>query len=85
MPKYRCHKEVWALHITGISPQNADGSWDLLVSDGFLPRIITNDWYLKHSPYVGGYFVQYEDGYTSFSPQKAFEEGYSRIDGTDRG
>jgi hypothetical protein len=33
----------------------------------------------KHKPEVGGYFVQYDDGYKSFSPAKAFEEGYTRI------
>jgi hypothetical protein len=31
----------------------------------------------KHKPQVGGYFVQYRDGYKSFSPAAAFEEGYS--------
>lgn len=33
----------------------------------------------KHSPEAGGYYVQYEDGYVSFSPAAAFEEGYTRI------
>jgi hypothetical protein len=33
----------------------------------------------KHDPQVGGYFVQYDDGYISFSPAKAFEEGYTRL------
>lgn len=33
----------------------------------------------KHKPVAGGYFVVYEDGYESFSPAKAFEEGYTRI------
>jgi hypothetical protein len=30
-------------------------------------------------PQPGGYFVVYKDGYKSFSPAKAFEEGYTRI------
>lgn len=38
------------------------------------------DYMLKHRPVAGGYFVVYEGGYESFSPAKAFEEGYSRID-----
>jgi hypothetical protein len=33
----------------------------------------------KHKPLVGGYFVLYADGYESFSPAAAFEEGYTRI------
>lgn len=31
----------------------------------------------KHKPQVGGYLVIYDDGYQSFSPAKAFEEGYT--------
>lgn len=29
--------------------------------------------------YVGGYLVQYEDGYLSWSPAEAFEKGYTPI------
>lgn len=29
--------------------------------------------------YIGGYLVQYEDGYLSWSPAAAFEAGYVRI------
>lgn len=34
---------------------------------------------LPKSDVVGGYFVVYQDGYESFSPLRAFEEGYSRV------
>ena len=30
---------------------------------------------------TGGYYVLYEDGFASWSPAKAFEEGYSRLEG----
>jgi len=33
----------------------------------------------KHNPQAGGYWVQYDDGYESWSPAKAFEEGYTLI------
>ncbi len=36
---------------------------------------VTNPFY----PQVGGYCVQYEGGYTSWSPAKEFEEGYTLI------
>lgn len=32
-------------------------------------------WHSKHSPVVGGYFVLYPDGYTSYSPAEPFEAG----------
>ena len=31
------------------------------------------------TPRVGGYYVVYADGYKSFSPATAFEEGYTKI------
>ncbi len=37
------------------------------------------DYMRKHQPKIGGYFVVYKDGYKSFSPAEAFEEGYTRI------
>ena len=40
---------------------------------------VTPDFFVKHNPQVDGYFVVYEDGYQSYSPAKAFEEGYTRI------
>jgi hypothetical protein len=33
----------------------------------------------KPMPEVGWYYVQYPDGYESFSPAAAFEEGYTLI------
>jgi hypothetical protein len=46
---------------------------------GFGPFFVDQEYMAKHKPEVGGYFVQYDDGYKSFSPAKAFEEGYTRI------
>ncbi len=43
------------------------------------PIITTLDYFQRHKPEVGGYFVVYEDGYQSYSPAKAFEDGYTRI------
>lgn len=35
------------------------------------------EFYTKHKPEAGSYYVIYEDGYTSISPAKAFEDGYT--------
>lgn len=79
MPKYVCHKTVWALKICGITTE-LDGTATLHPSDGaFGPIHVPAEYVVKHSPRVGGYYVQYEDGYKSFSPAKAFEEGYTRV------
>lgn len=33
----------------------------------------------RFTPVIGDYYVVYDDGYASFSPKKAFEEGYRRV------
>ena len=79
LPLYICHKEVWALKIAGISlPQNERGDAELHFSDRrYAPRLMRREWLDKHNPEVGGYLVFYKDGYVSYSPARAFEEGYT--------
>jgi hypothetical protein len=33
------------------------------------------------APVIGGYYLLYDDGYESWSPAAAFENGYTRIGG----
>ncbi len=47
--------------------------------EGYRPFFVSAEFLAKHKPEVGGYWVQYADGYQSFSPAAAFEEGYTRI------
>lgn len=49
------------------------------VEEGYAPFRVEFDYMHKHKPEAGGYYVQYEDGYKSFSPAQAFEEGYKKI------
>lgn len=82
LPLWRCHKTVGAAKIDVID-RKPDGSAILhLSADGRkLESIrVNHQWMEKHEPYVGGYLVQYEDGYRSFSPAPAFESGYTRIE-----
>ncbi len=79
MPRYQCHKQVWALKIVAINPI-ADGTALLTPADeGYAPFEVDAASLRKHKPEAGGYYVVYDDGYKSFSPAKAFEEGYTRI------
>ncbi len=50
----------------------------LIVEGHFAPLAVTRDFVSKHEPKAGGYIVFYKDGYKSFSPAQAFEEGYTR-------
>lgn len=89
MPRYRCHKEVWALHIRSIAfdrdaaqseNRETDGSAIITPQDSaYAPFKVDAEYVHKHKPEAGGYYVVYADGYKSYSPAKAFEDGYSRI------
>lgn len=75
LPLYVCHKEVRALKIKCI--REIPNSVDILITpeDWRYPEL-TASTHQRPKPEVGWYFIQYADGYTSFSPAKAFEDGY---------
>ena len=86
LPKWQCHKQVWGDRIREILPLTPD-------SERAGPEDTGRRWYLacggvivetqsliaRQSPDVGDYYVQYEDGYQSWSPAAAFEAGYTRL------
>lgn len=89
MPLYNCHKQVRALKIANLEPsagnraaapnEEIDGGLIITpVEDGYAPFKVDHNYAQKHKPEVGGYYVVYKDGYKSYSPAKAFEEGYTR-------
>lgn len=80
LPRYKSHKEVWALKIKDIVFQAADGHIIVLEDEGFAPFVVTDEYVHKHDPQAGGYYVQYKDGYKSYSPAEAFEDGYTSCD-----
>ena len=83
MPRYRCHKEVWALKIAKLHADELDlatGGATLTPAEaGYAPFKVGAPYLQKHKPKTGGYYVVYKDGYASFSPADAFEDGYTRI------
>ncbi len=86
MPKYKCHKEVHALKIDFIGFQD-DGVEFTFKDEGFEPLVIKYPEAARFKQAIqthietndNGYLVVYEDGYRSWSPTKAFEEGYTRL------
>lgn len=81
LPRYRCHKEVRALKIARVEFPMGQASGALLVpvDEGYAPFRVDADYLWKYDPQPGGYYVVYKDGYASFSPADAFEDGYTRI------
>ncbi len=86
MPRYQSHKIVWALKIKSIvidgevEDRETDGSAIITPEEnGYAPFRVERDYVRNHNPKAGGYYVVYKDGYRSFSPAEAFEEGYTKI------
>lgn len=79
MPRYQCHKKVWALKISGIKPMESGGAYLVFENTTYADRYVFPEWVQKHNPQGGGYFVVYDGGYESYSPADAFESGYSPI------
>lgn len=79
MPKYKCHKEVWALKIEDVKVASDGTAVIKPANAGFDDFDVEASYVNKHRPQPGGYYVQYEDGYESYSPADAFESGYSLV------
>lgn len=97
LPRYRSHKEVWALKIAKferrlptieeldriLNDNAADGDgiggFITPADVGFARFPVSAEYVQKHEPKEGGYFVQYQDGYCSWSPADAFESGYTIV------
>lgn len=82
LPKYKCHKHVWALKIAAITNFD-DGSATFDFEDTrYASKPFSAEWVVKHKPQPGGYWVVYQDGYQSYSPADAFEAGYTPASNT---
>lgn len=80
MPRYQCHKQVWALKLREVLGSNRPGIAFLMPEDErFAPIAMSVEWVAKHDPQPGGYLVVYDDGHHSYSPADPFEAGYTRL------
>lgn len=73
-PQYQSHKVVRAVQIKSVQ-------WDQhrIVPKDAKAFKVTDEWLYIHAPEAGGYILAYEDGYMSYSPASAFEDGYTRL------
>lgn len=77
MERYISHKQVEAFKITVIHQPSTDGTVRLLGQSDI--EVVDQKYMDKHNPQTGGYYVRYADGYESWSPAAAFEEGYTLV------
>lgn len=81
MQRYQCHKVVEALKIDTIKVSEDGTTLYAANGDYMAPG---GEYFLKHEPQCGGYYVRYEDGYESYSPAEAFEAGYTELGYTEQ-
>ena len=86
LPRWKSHKEVYADTIVDIKLANPDDEHPCFDYAGFDVVLacnavvcVSNEMIARHKPSIGEYLVQYDDGYISWSPAKAFEDGYVRV------
>lgn len=82
MPKYVSHKTVHALEIAAITREAGIEGRRLSIADpGFADIFAPEGMFSRYQPVPGDFYVVYADEYKSFSPRKAFLEGYTREKG----
>lgn len=80
--RWQCHKQVSAAKIAKIyTDDEGEVIWLLEIVPGARSAVmkVKNELIARGAPEVGDYYVRYDDGYESWSPKKAFEDGYTRI------
>ena len=84
LKRYVCHKRVNAGKILDVTLRREGGAVLTLETQAGADTLGVSEAYVnKHlagvefSAIVGGYYVQYDDGYESYSPGPVFEDGYS--------
>lgn len=80
MPRYVSHKRVHALEIAAIGePMSGSEARSIAFKEpGFQGKTLPAEMFSRYKPVIGDFYVVYADGYESFSPRKAFVEGYKR-------
>jgi hypothetical protein len=82
MEKYRSHKIVEAGRVIAVSAGSIDHTSVIHVEGDNATYTISNGRLpTPTADVIGGYLVRYEDGFTSWSPAKAFEAGYTKLTG----
>lgn len=88
MPRYQCHKQVHALKVANVyvTGEGVDEHIELSFLDsGYAPIRPSAEWIDKNlrgkepTSLIRGYYVVYSGGYASWSPEKEFDDGYTRI------
>jgi hypothetical protein len=84
LPLYQCHKQVRACKIgrVHVCRETTDERLTYIITPedvNLMPIEVDVDFFDRHKPKAGGYYIVYADGHESFSPAEVFEAVYSLI------
>lgn len=79
LQSYQSHKTVRAAEIDRVISLNDRERQIFLTQADAEPIVLPDETFARSVPERGDFLVQYEDGYVSFSPRKAFLEGYAPL------
>ena len=82
-PWYQSVHKVQAVKIIGVTLESDAPALGVILEyrDGFktLQIKVSVEYFKKHAPKPGGYYVRYEDGYESYCPAAAFEKNHKKL------
>ena len=93
LPEYKSHKIVRAAKVVEVRDNSGENCEAAMANDTFIVWRLDNGGYVHVSKDlkmrggddpVGGYYMLYKDGFESWSPSRAFIEGYDRVRLVDR-
>lgn len=83
LPLYASHKVLRAAEIRGIEIGTLSCALTVVYpsEEGIVIRRIAvpDEFFFRKRPLAGDFYVEYEDGYQSWSPRKNFLEGYAPV------
>ena len=84
LANWKSHKIVKAGKVmpVQITADEGEGTSVITIEDGngaACKVVVPENFFARGTPQTGDYIVIYDDGYKSWSPAKAFEEGYTRV------
>lgn len=82
-PRYKSHKVVKAAPIFEYQYLGAASSRvriTVAINGDAIPIDLPIATLSRYVPQPGDYLVEYDDGYVSISPKKAFEDGYTKVE-----
>ena len=77
LPKFQSRKIVRGAKIVQMEDVPCGGV--ILHLEGDKQIEVSREWYMQRGAQTGGYYVVYDNGYTSWSPAEAFQGGYVRL------